>query len=78
MTAVKGKEQKEFSIPTLKVCTWRWTFLHDLGQLTEAKAELLDQGGLGSLTCPTGQQSLPAQLLPVTRTSHSLPVSLAH
>lgn len=62
-TAVKGRNQKEFSIPALKVCTLRWTFLHDLGQLTEAKPKLLDQGGLGSLMCPTGHTESDPSLL---------------
>lgn len=48
VTAVKGRKRKDgpqgLSTPTLKVCTLQWTFLHDLGQVTEAKPKLLDPG----------------------------------
>lgn len=59
------QQQKEFNIKEkeFKVCTLGWTFLHDLGQITGAKPELLDQGDPGSLECPQGQTGSDPSLL---------------
>lgn len=83
MTTVKGGKWKdgpwELSAPTLAVCALQWTFLHDLGQVTEAKPKTMGSGvALGAQPVPQGRDPSTSQLFPMTKIRNPFPLSQAH